>query len=122
MQHGRIVNQRNRRLHSWRAPPLNTLFDMHTFETCLREKYRKDTVKNGRKRSIFCLIDPILGWRPLAVSRFRAFALVASANNKGLEQVFDKILICSFYSLRGQFHSFFDKKKTRKHAFGRSVA
>jgi hypothetical protein len=71
----------------------------------------------------FCRsMDPILGCRPLAVSRFRAFAPVASAKNKGLKQVFGKILTCFFYSPHGQFCIFFNKKRTRKHAFGRSVA
>jgi hypothetical protein len=88
----------------------------------LREKYYKDTVKNGRKRLICRSIDPILGCRPFMVSCFRAFAPVASTKNKGLEQVFDKILTCSFYSLRGQFCFFFEEKKTRKLAFGRRVA
>jgi hypothetical protein len=88
----------------------------------LREKYCKDTVKNGCKRLICRLIDPILGCWPLAVSLFRAFAPVASAKNEGLEQVFDKILTCSFYSPRGQFCIFFDKKRTRKRALGRSIA
>ncbi len=90
--------------------------------TRLREKYHKDTVKNGRKRLICRSIDPIHGCWTLAVSHFRAFAPVASAKNEGLERVFDKILTCSFYSPRGQFCFFFDKMKTRKHAFGRSVA
>jgi hypothetical protein len=58
-------------------------------------------VKNGRKRSICRSIDPILGCRPLVVSCFRAFAPVASTKNEGLEQVFDKILTCFFYSPRG---------------------
>jgi hypothetical protein len=89
----------------------------------LCEKYRKDTAKNGRKRLICRLIDPILGCLPLTVSCFRAFAPVASAKNEGLEQVFDKILTCSyFYSPCGQFRFFFGKKKTRKYAFGRSIA
>jgi hypothetical protein len=67
-------------------------------------------------------MDPLLGCQPLAVSCFRAFAPVTSAMNEGLEQLFDKILTYSFYSLRGQFRVFFDKKRTIKHAFGRSVA
>ncbi len=30
MQRGSIVNRQDRGLHSWRTPPSNTLFDMHT--------------------------------------------------------------------------------------------
>jgi hypothetical protein len=33
-----------------------------------REKYHEDTVKNGRKRLICCLTDPILGCQPHGVS------------------------------------------------------
>jgi hypothetical protein len=62
------------------------------------------------------LIDLILGFWPLVVSCFR-FAPVASAKNTGLEQVFDKILTCSFYSPRGQFCFFFDKKKQENMCF-----
>jgi hypothetical protein len=31
MRQGSIVDQRDRQLRSWRAPPSNTLFDMHAF-------------------------------------------------------------------------------------------
>jgi hypothetical protein len=60
------------------------------------------------------------GW--LLLSCFSVFAPVASAKNKGVAGNSIKFLLDLFHSPHGQFHVFFDEKRTKKRAFGRSVA
>ncbi len=58
----------------------------------------------------------------LAVSRFSAFAPVASAKTRDLWENLIMFFLFRFYSPRGRFHIISWQKSTRKHAFGRIVA